>query len=163
GLGATSRDQLTSCESRLLSGRRRGVVFGRLFKRGEELEPHPFCEPIDAIESERMCDSGGRHLIESYWGRYVAILREGTHQPVHVIRDPSGGLPCYIARYSRISLVFSDIEPCLALGLLPFSINWKFIASMLPYSALQIRETGLNEVHELQSGERATFSSGEVD
>ena len=163
GLEATSRDKLTSCESRLLSGRRSGVVFGRLFRRGDESAPHPFNEPIDAIESERMCDSGGKHLIESYWGRYVAILREGANQAVRVIRDPSGGLPCYIARYRRITMVFSEIEPCIALGLLPFSINWKFIASMLPYSSLEIRETGLNEVHELQGGERASFSGGDVE
>lgn len=157
GLDATSRDKLTSCESRPLSGRRRGVVFGRMFRRGSELQPHAFSEPIDAIESERMCDSGGQHLIEFYWGRYVAVLREGANQKVRVIRDPSGGLPCYIARYKRISLVFSDIEPCLTLGLVNASINWKFVASMLPYSALQVRDTGLNEVHELQPGERASF------
>ncbi|MEJ0038587.1 MAG: asparagine synthase-related protein [Gammaproteobacteria bacterium] len=163
GLGATSRDKLTSCESRVLSGRRRGVVFGRLFRRGSELQSHPADEPIDATESERMCDSGGEHLIENYWGRYVAILREGANQKVRVVRDPSGGLPCYIARYKRLSLVFSDIEPCLGLGLMPFSINWRFIASMLPYSALQIRETGLNEVQELQPGERASFSGNDVE
>lgn len=163
GLDATSRDKLTSCESRVLSGRRRGVVFGRLFKGGDELQPHPFAQPIDAIESERMCDSGGEHLISGYWGRYVAILREGANQKIRVLRDPSGGLPCYIARYKRISVVFSDIESCLRLGLWRFSINWKFVASMLPYSALQIRETGLNEVHELQPGERASFSGCDVE
>ena len=150
GLEATSRDEATSCESRVLSGRRRGVVFGRLFKRGSELHTHPFGEAIDAIESERMCDSGGTHLIESYWGRYVAVLREGANQRVRVLRDPGGGLPCYLIRYKRIGIVFSEIEPCLKLEIMQFSINWKFVASMLPYSALQIRETGLNEVHELQ-------------
>lgn len=163
GLQSVSRQQLTSCESRVLSGRRCGVVFGRLFKRGNELHPHPLGEPIDAIESERMCDSGGQHLIESYWGRYVAILREGANQKVRAIRDPSGGLPCYIVRYRRISLVFSEIDELLKLGLMGFSLNWEFIASMLPYSALQIRETGLNEVHELQPGERASFSGSNVE
>jgi asparagine synthase (glutamine-hydrolysing) len=163
GLDATSREKLTSCESRPLSGRRRGVVFGRLFKRGTELQPHPSGAPIDAIESERMCDSGGQHLIEAYWGRYVAILRDGANQSVRVIRDPSGGLPCYIARYRRISLVFSDVEPCLTLGLVKASINWKFIASMLPYSALQVRDTGLNEVHELQPGERASVCGRDIE
>lgn len=162
GLDATARDKLTSCESRPLSGRRRGVVFGRLFKRGSELQSHPFGAPIDAIESERMCDSGGQHLIEAYWGRYVAILREGANQKVRVIRDPSGGLPCYIVRHKRVNFVFSDIEPCLALGLVKPSVNWKFIASMLPYSALQVRDTGLNDVHELQPGERASFLGTDV-
>lgn len=163
GLDATARDQLTSCESRVLTGRRKGVVFGRLFKRGSELVSHPLGEAIDAIESERICDSGGTHLIENYWGRYVAVLREGANQGVRILRDPTGGLPCFVARYNRVSLVFSDIQFCLALRLLQFSVNWKFIASMLPYSSLQIRETGLNQVSELQPGERATFSGRNVE
>jgi asparagine synthase (glutamine-hydrolysing) len=163
GLEATSREDLTSCESRVLSGRRKGVIFGRLFKRGNELQRHAFCEPIDAIESERMCDSGGEHLIESYWGRYVAVLREGANQRVRVVRDPGGGLPCYILRYGGVSIVFSEIEFCLRLGLLRFSINWNFIASMLPYSMLQVRETGLKEVSELQPGERASFAGTSVE
>lgn len=163
GLDATSRDKLTSCESRPLSGRRRGVVFGRLFRRGKELQSHAPGESIDATESERMCDSGGQYLIESYWGRYVAILREGANQKVRIVRDPSGGLPCYLTLYRRVSIVFSDIDPCLELGLVKPSINWKFVASMLPYSALQIRETGLNAVHELQPGERASLLGTEIE
>ena len=82
GLDATSRDKLTSCDSRVLSGRRRGVVFGRLFRRGKELQPQVPGAPLDAIESERMCDSGGQYLIDEYWGRYVAVLREGIEPPV---------------------------------------------------------------------------------
>src|SRR4029078_4660956 len=116
GLDATSRDKLTSCDSRVLSGRRRGGVFGRLCRRGKELQPQVPGAPIDAIESERMCDSGGQYLIDEYWGRYVAVLREGANQRVRVVRDPSGGLPCYIAFHRRVSCVFSDIEPYLALG-----------------------------------------------
>jgi asparagine synthase (glutamine-hydrolysing) len=163
GLGATARNQLTSCESRVLSGRRKGVIFGRLFRRGSELVSHAAGEPIDATESERMCDSGGVHLIENYWGRYVAVLREGANQKVHVIRDPSGGLPCFITSHLRVTFVFSDIEFCLKLGLPKFEVNWKFIASMLPYSSLQIRETGLDRVSELQPGERASFNGRGVE
>jgi asparagine synthase (glutamine-hydrolysing) len=53
--------------------------------------------------------------------------------------------------------VFSDIEACIDLGLLSFSINWNYIAAFVPYSALQIRDTGLNEVSEVQPGERVTL------
>jgi asparagine synthase (glutamine-hydrolysing) len=75
-----------------------------------------------------------------------------------VLRDPTGGLPCFIAQHKRVSIVFSDMESCLDLRRLRFSINWKYIASMVPFSALQIRETGLNEVSELQPGECVSFS-----
>ena len=158
GVGATSREQVTSCETRGLTGRRRGVLLGRLFRLGHELEPHDQNEPLDAIESERICDTGGKHLLESYWGRYVAIIREGANQGIRVLRDPTGGLPCFITEYRGVHIVFSDIGACLSLGLLTFSINWRFVASVVPYSALQIRETGITEVQELQPGERATIN-----
>ena len=163
GVQATSRDQVTSCESRLLSGRRRGVVFGRLFRRGHELQAHAPDEPIDAIESERIGETEGRHLLETCWGRYVAVIREGPNAKVRILRDPTGGLPCFILQYRQVRVVFSEIESCLSLDLLRFSINWKYIASMVPYSVLQVRETGLNEVSELQPGERASISSAGIE
>ncbi|MEJ1961528.1 MAG: asparagine synthase-related protein [Gammaproteobacteria bacterium] len=118
--------------------------------------------PIDAIESERIGNSGGEHLLEGYWGRYVAIIRESPSRNVRVLRDPTGGLPCFITQYRRVKIVFSELESGLSLGLLQFSINWGFVASLVPFSALQIRETGLNEVSELQAGECATFSSAGI-
>ncbi len=163
GIDATTRDRATSCETRVLTGRRRGVVFGRAFRLGQELEPHDPSAPFDATESERICGTGGVRLIENYWGRYVAVLREGASQGVSVLRDPTGGLPCFMAEYDGVYIVCSDIESCLSLGLLRFSINWKYIASVVPYSALQIRETGLNEVAELQPGERASISTTGVE
>ena len=162
GVEATTREQVTSCETRVLTGRRRGVLFGRLFLRGHELDAHAQNEPLDAVESERICDSGGSHLLESYWGRYVAIIREGSNRGIRVLRDPTGGLPCFMTEYGGVRIIFSDIEACLSLRLLRFSINWKYIASVVPYSALQIRATGLAEVTELQPGERATIN-GDIE
>jgi asparagine synthase (glutamine-hydrolysing) len=162
GVEATSRDQVTSCETRVLTGRRRGALFGRLFRLGHELEPRGLNEPLDAMESERICDSGGIHLLENYWGRYIAILREGANQGIRVLRDPTGGLPCFMTEYGGVRIIFSDVEACLSLRMLRFSINWRYVASVVPYSALQIRETGLTEVTELQPGERATIN-GDIE
>jgi asparagine synthase (glutamine-hydrolysing) len=135
-----------SCETRLLDAGR-GAICGTLFPR----EPQP--------PAANDC----RALLERHWGRYVALLRDAATGAVSVLRDPTGTLPCFVTHHEGVSLVFSDIESCLALGLLRFSINWQFIAAYVPYSALQIRSTGLNEVTEVQPGERVTFGRGTLE
>jgi len=158
GTHATSRDRVTSCETRVMAGGA-GVLFGRAFALGQELDPHPYCEPLSDAESNRICSSGGTYLIEHFWGRYVAVFRDLARQRVSILRDPTGGLPCFLAEHEGVHLAFSDIESCLSLGLMRFSINWHYVASFVPYSALQIAETGLNEVTEVQPGERVSFSA----
>lgn len=145
-----------SCETRMLS-RGGGAVFGRLFRKGHELESS---RPLNQDESTRVVASRGAHLLSHYWGRYVAVGRDAQSNETFVLRDPSGGLPCFITCWQGVTLVFSDIESCVALDLIAFSINWKYVAAFVPYSALQIRDTGLNEVTELQAGERLTLKDG---
>jgi asparagine synthase (glutamine-hydrolysing) len=132
-----------ACETRLLE-RSAGAICGTLFPR----------------ESQPARVSDCRTLLERYWGRYVALLRDATTGAVSVLRDPTGTLPCFVTHHKGVNIVFSDLESCLALGLPRFSINWKFIAAYVPYSALQIRSTGLNEVTEIQPGECVRFGRG---
>jgi asparagine synthase (glutamine-hydrolysing) len=130
-----------SCTTRLLANGV-GAVCGTLFPPG--------AQDADA--------STPRMILERCWGRYVALLREPQTGAVRVLRDPTGTLPCFATRHDGVHVVFSDIESCTALGL-RFSINWQFIAAYVPYSALQIRATGLNEVSEVQPGECVTFEA----
>jgi len=155
--GAASATRSGSCETKLLA-EARGVVLGRIFQRGHELARRPNDELIGPSESARIYATRGEHLISSCWGRYVALTCDPEGRQVSVLRDPTGGLPCYVTAYRDVRIVFSDLEACTSLGMLQFSINWKYIASYVPYAALQIRETGLSEVSEVLAGERLTFS-----
>lgn len=159
GTHATSRYDLTSCETRAFEGNA-GALFGRAFSLGHELDLHPDCSPLSVAETNRVCASGGTHLIEQYWGRYFAVFADLRGRRVSVIRDPTGGFPCFLAEHQGVQLVFSEIQTVLSLGLLTFSVNWRYVASFVCYSALQISDTGLNEVTEVQPGERVTFEAG---
>jgi asparagine synthase (glutamine-hydrolysing) len=134
-------ERVGSSEALVLPGDA-GVVFGKLFTA------------VGAIEAERIASTSGRQLVERHWGRYVAILREGAGHEVTVLRDPSGALPCFFVVQEGAHVFFSDVQDCLASGLGPFTVNWKYVAAFVAYPALQIRATGLNEVSELQAGER---------
>jgi len=121
------------------------VVLGTLFSRAGAHQR----SATDAAE-----------LVQKHWGRYVAIMADAKSGVVQVLRDPSGAFPCFVTRYEGVSIVFSDIEDCLSMGLRHFTMNWKYIAGAVIQPGLQSRETALNEVTEVQAGERITFHSG---
>lgn len=126
---------------------RAGAVFGTLFRSGA-------AGPRAALrESEHraVIASGGDSLLESHWGRYVAIVRQAPGRTL-ILRDPTGGLPCLLAAHEGVWMAFSDVEDALAMGLRP-SIDWPHIAALVRDFGLQTRETGLAQVTEVQPGE----------
>jgi asparagine synthase (glutamine-hydrolysing) len=151
-----------SCETRTLYDGA-GVLCGRLFRRGHEMEPHTRGAPVDRDTTSQIVVSGCQALIESYWGRYVAIVRAADAARTYVLRDPTGTLPCFVTQLEHVHFVFSDLETCVRLRSFKFSINWRYVALFVPYPALQIRATGLNEVAEVQPGERLQFGAAGVE
>lgn len=137
-----------SSGTRVLDGGR-GALCGRVFP--------------DVSDPTAILSTQGQALIDRHWGRYVAFLKGTQTQDVHVLRDPTAGMPCFVTSWRDIHIAFSDIESIRSLKDLDFSINWKYVASFVAYSALQIRATGLNEVTEVQAGERLTFRAGRIE
>lgn len=142
---------------------RRGVVLGRLFDRHAPEQSSPPQVVLDGRASATIINTAGRRLISNYWGRYVAFLHDRSSSQVHVVRDPSGGLPCMLTTYAGVRVIFSCPQDCALLGVPPFSINWKYVAAHLAFQALQIHQTGLNEVTEILGGECVTFRSDRIE
>ena len=139
-----------------------GVVLGRIFNRNLESTQSARQVTFDAVETEAIVASGGRRLFERYWGRYVAIVRNRGTGEVWVLRDPLGQMPCMLTVFKGINIVFSELEDCLKLGLLKFSVSWDYVAGILAHPGLLTRETALNEVSEVQLGERVRFAGASV-
>lgn len=134
-----------------------GVVLGRIFSR-EMLTGAPGARPsFDAAETAAIVATGGKRLFEHYWGRYVAIVRSSRPGEIWVLRDPLGQMPCMLAGFRGVSLVFSDLEDCLRLGCLKFTVNWHYITGLLANSGMMTRATALNEVSDIHAGERVRF------
>ncbi|MBX5463273.1 MAG: hypothetical protein IRZ28_19555 [Steroidobacteraceae bacterium] len=140
-----------------------GALCGRAFLSDRESDGHALGAELDAQLSHQIVSSRGESLIRTFWGRYVAFIRAPVTGEVCVVRDPTGALPCFVTRRADVHIVFSDIEACLGLGIQEFSINWKYIAAHVPCPGLQIRDTGLREVTEVQPGERLTFRRATVE
>ena len=129
----------------------KGVVLGTLFRGfdacGRRAADH-FTEP----ESERIVASGGSELIDKYWGRYVAFLRNAGK--VWILRDPTGGLPCYRLVERGVSVFFNDLDDVLRVKLRRNSPNWEFLHRVVCVTGgIQDRATGLEGVTQILGGE----------
>jgi asparagine synthase (glutamine-hydrolysing) len=134
----------------------RGCVLGTLFDRNgpaRALERLSFDAARDIIASHGEC------LVDGHWGSYVAALEDGARSDVaHLVRDPSGQLPCYHCAAEGLHLLFSDLEIPLALGLVDGDIHWPHLAHELAYGGLHTAETCIAGVQELLAGQRLTLS-----
>lgn len=138
----------------------RGVVLGKLFERGPEWNDVPLDPVLDRAESTRLIESRGQRLVEHYWGHYVAVLSVGRQQRC-LLRDPSGGLQCYLTKSAGVDVALSDTEDCGTLGLTPFSVDWDHLIAFFHDNRLVTRTTGLREVAQLHAGECVTLNGDE--
>jgi asparagine synthase (glutamine-hydrolysing) len=139
-----------------------GAVLGTLFNRTP-----PALQAVDSMEFEpadadTIVASTGRRLIETYWGRYVAFLRSADGSKVWILRDPSGGLPCYFVAIHGVQVFFSWTEDALAAGLETCTVDWHYLSRFVCCSDPQSRSTGIREIQEVHAGERIELRSGEI-
>lgn len=137
-----------------------GAVFGTLFARGFDGSSSRRVTSFDDAEAARIVATGGKRLLEKYWGRYVALVCSEESADARVLRDPSGSLPCWYIEHDGVAIICSDIEDCRDLGALEFTINWDYITGRVAHATLQVRDTALNEVSEVQPGERLCLRRG---
>lgn len=141
-----------------------GVVLGTLFA-GDASRPAPAVYPkatLTESDSHALVDSQGQHLVERFWGRYVAFINDPRTKRCWVLRSPTGGLPAFTIDYQGILIIFSQIEDCLDLGLGPFTINWPYIRNRVAAGSAESDETALKEIRELRNGERLAIAAGKV-
>jgi asparagine synthase (glutamine-hydrolysing) len=140
-----------------------GVVFGKLFKRELDDPALDTARALTEADARRIVATRGRHLLDRFWGRYVAFICDAGSGRIRALRDPSGALPCFVTFYRGISVFFSDIEDCLSLGMLSFSINWQYVGACSAFMGLRVGATGLREVTEILQGEAADVSRNRID
>ncbi len=145
-------------ESLLLARRGGGeaILFGTLFETARSLSPGPAVRELTGPVADALLSSGGRKLLDDYWGRYVAILKTGAD--VRVLSDPTGGIPCYHTVRHGALMLFSHLELCPFLDLTSFGLNEAFVRMLLTYDRFLNGQTGLDGVGELLGGQCLTYA-----
>lgn len=145
-------------ESHALAGGR-GQILGKLFSHDDDdIAAEHFASRPE--ETDAILHSSGRRLIERYWGRYVAFL-PATGGGFHLLRDPSGGLPCFLVRHDEVDIAFSWLEGALAcLPLLPLpAVDGECLAACLAFGELAGRVTALEGVTQVLPGESVSIGA----
>lgn len=137
----------------------KGVILGKLFARDES--PPALVETVlGRRRTQLIVESGGRQLVDDYWGSYVAILHDAQTGESRVFRGPSGSMPCYHTKVGDVDLFFSHVEDCLRWLPVSFDTNWKYLTRWLIVGRLIERECGLDHVEDMTGGECLILTRG---
>ena len=133
---------------------RGGAILGKFFRKGD-LETGEFSSTnMDENEAKKISHTGGRHLIDNYWGQYIAFLHNRESRSISILRDPTGSLMCFWMNHCGVHIFFSSVNDIADLGLFRFSVNWSHVARQMSNIAIRVADTGLNEVTEVLAGQR---------
>jgi asparagine synthase (glutamine-hydrolysing) len=128
-----------------------GTVLGTIFRNRAGAQ----AKRELAFSEQVACDiqsTSGKHLVEHYWGRYVAFSRAADGH-LRVIRDPTGALPCFYTHTDHVTVFFSHLEDYLGLVPAQLTVNWEHVGSCLQYMQMACRQTGFKEILQVLAGE----------
>lgn len=122
-----------------------GVILGVVFERTDsDKVPRQTTRPqIREDEADKIVATQGRHLIDHYWGRYIAFIVKRDTNSHWVLNGPASDLPCLYGPRAGLRVYCSDIADFFHLDHTPVDINWQYIAMHLaiprhtPWTALQ--------------------------
>lgn len=136
------------------------VILGKVFTKKFGVDDIPERAVFDTPSAVAACDSQGRTLVQNYWGRYVAFGCNSRTQNWFALRDPTGEVPCHVTVAEHLTVLFSNLEDCLALQLRQFSINWPYLTSSLILPFRENSQTGFKEITALEAAEAVTIENG---
>lgn len=123
-----------------------GVILGTLFKRTSSIP----LRQLPYQESKLVIETSGRHLINHYWGRYIAFWK--GYQSTNILIDPIGGLDCYLYENDHFLCVFSDTIDFMALNLVELSIDLTKLSVWVSNPSAEFIGSPLTNIRTLQPG-----------
>ncbi|WP_229839489.1 asparagine synthase-related protein [Sphingomonas glacialis] len=124
------------------------AVVGWLFGR----EDYRVRTVVDSLTSQAMANADFKRLLNHYWGGYIAFAKRAGDRAISVLRDPSGGLPCYYQRTPHATFLFSDMATWRAAEIGHTEIDWTGVAWRLAAANLPTSRTALDQIDELGAG-----------
>jgi asparagine synthase (glutamine-hydrolysing) len=129
-----------------------GVLLGTLFLNNHDQSKRlRATKELEPSVSRTILDSGGRSLVKSHWGRYVAFLGDPNSGRRIVFRGPVNDMPCFTAQLGTVTLYFSHLQDYLDIKRAAPSIDWRYIEMHLVMAGHSER-TGISDVSEVRAG-----------
>lgn len=134
--------------------RGRGALLGMTFSTGCD-QP---AATLDPGTWDRIIASTGHHLIDQYWGGYIAVIASPHDTIVDVVRAPFGWLPCFHCKSGLLAACASDITLLTTLGLALPALDPDALARHLLLPDIRRSDTALKGIDELRGGDRWRFA-----
>jgi asparagine synthase (glutamine-hydrolysing) len=129
------------CPRLLIPGH--GVLIGHLFSR----DGQPITEGWMLAQSLSY-QALEKSLLDHYWGEYILIHFSGE-QGLMILRDPSGGVPCFYSYQAGVGFITSNISIAIDLNFYRKRIDWDYIAQALTCPHRPTARTGLSDISQL--------------
>jgi len=140
-----------------------GVVLGALFGRNSTPDARGAgATVLDVARSARIVATQGRELVDRYWGRYVAFVRDRVRGVTWVLQDPSAGLSMFRTMVRGITVYFSEQADCSRLTGERFGVNWRYVTAHAYRPIFQTEATALDRIVEMQGGQCDEIRGGSV-
>ena len=131
------------------------VFIGHLFRKGT---PSSRVQNLEAAAAADLIKNRGSSLLSGYWGGYLLV--NVGQETVHVLRDPSGALPCYVRREPDRIILAGDIRDLAEPR--PGAVDYRELARILASGDARGRKTCLTGVEELIAGECLVVEGSKV-
>lgn len=131
-----------------------GLIWGRIFDKHTN-------RPVSRPEELRGAHASAEGFAEHNWGNYLAF-RTINGVP-ELLRDPSGGVPCYHALVDGAHIFVTRPELFFDLGILIAEIDWTVLAQAIAYRDWKPARTAVRGVSELLPGMAARLVSDQIE
>jgi asparagine synthase (glutamine-hydrolysing) len=163
GMRVFCADRSPGClEPRLLSGGT-GVVLGAVFERNRDAAddtPSPRLK-LDETHAHEIVRSRGQWLIDNCWGNYVAFIADQEAKSAWILKDPTGTLPCFSTPFRGTTVIFGNVEDCVALQVFRFAVDRTYLRSRMVGGTNQ-SGTALSGVEPLHRGACMEIATGDA-
>ena len=130
------------------------LFWGHLFDRHSNRR-------LATVADMRGAEAPACEFVASCWGGFLALrVLDGVPE---VLRDPSGGVPCYHAQIDGTHLFTTRPELLFDSGLLAAELDWTILAQAVAYRDQKPARTPLRGVSELLPGTVARLVRGQTE
>lgn len=134
------------------AGLKDATVFGNIYKNPPGNRFREFSTALDKHEAplirQTLCN-----IAMNFWGSYVAITIDHESRVAAIMRDPAGGMPCFLIKYRNCYIIFSRIQDIVDLLGVSLRLNVQYIIDSVTLRGLCRQGTGLEEVDQVLPGE----------
>jgi len=130
-----------------------------------------WCHPVAARQLDlhnpdhlsAMIAMDSSKLVKSLWGSYVVLMYDDVKRVVSILRDPSGGMPCYYRCFRGEVVIASHMDILRKRKYIEYTFDDNELGRHLLFPNLRTNRTCLAQLEELPAGYQLRAGCGAIE